>query len=161
MIANPAQTKRTANSAVVGLGAAVLALAGCATPYQKLGPLGGVKSVQIASDMAQVTARGSIGTDADRIERYVLREASETTLAAGYDHFWVVSVSDRSRTIQGFAGYTAAAWQGLPSAGFGIPFIRPGETILIRMSRGTAAAQPGATVFDARDVLDHLTPRRD
>ena len=154
--------KRTAKAALAGLGMAALALAGCATPYQKMGALGGVKSVEIASDMAQVTARGSIGTDPDRIERYVIRKSAETTLAAGYDHFWVVSVGDRSRTIQGFAGYTAAAFQGLPSAGFSLPFVRPGETVLIRMSRGAAAAQAGATVFDARDVLDHLAgPRRD
>lgn len=144
--------KSTAITALAGL--AALALAGCATPYQKMGALGGVKSVEIASDMAQVTARGSIGTDPDRIERYVLRKAAETTLAAGYDHFWVVSVSDRSRSIQAFAGYGAISSQSLPTGGFSLPFVRPGETVLIRMSRG--GGQPGATVFDARDVLDHL-----
>jgi hypothetical protein len=158
MIGKAEKMKSTTKAALAGLGAAALALAGCSTPYQKMGPLGGVKSVQIASDMAQVTARGSVGTDPDRIERYVLRKAAETTLAAGYDHFWVVSVGDRSRTIQGFAGYTAAAFQGLPSAGFSLPFVRPGETILIRMSRG-ANPQPGATMFDAPDVLSYLAER--
>jgi hypothetical protein len=150
--------KSTAKTALAAL--AALALAGCATPYQKMGAFGGVKSVEIASDMAQVTARGAIGTDPDAIERYVLRKAAETTLAAGYDHFWVVSMGDRSRTIQGFAGYGAISSQSLPTGGFSLPFVRPGETILIRMTRGPG--QSGATVFDARDVLDHLAgPHRD
>jgi hypothetical protein len=148
--------KTVSIGALSGLVAAALALGGCATPYRNMGVFGGVKAVQIASDMAQVTARGSIGTDPDRIVRYVLRKAAETTLAAGYDHFWVVSEDDRSRTFQGFAGYTAATFQGLPSAGLSLPFVRPGETVLIRMSRGAAAGQSASTVFDAQDVLTHL-----
>jgi len=149
-------TKMLARAALAALAAAqAAALAGCATPYHKMGPLGGVKSVEIASDMAQVAARGAFGSDPDRIERYVLRKAAETTLAAGYDHFWVMSVNDRSRMVQGYAGYSSFAPQGLPSGGLSLPFVRPGETILIRMCRG-ASAQPGVTLFDARDVLDHL-----
>jgi hypothetical protein len=137
-------------------GLAAVVLAGCATPYQDLGLRGGVRAVQITSDIAQVTARGSAMTDSDRIEQYVLRKAAETTLAAGYDHFEVVSASDRTRTIQGVAGYAATTQTGFPSAGLSLPFIRPGETVLIRMSRGTASGAAGATLFDAREVVAHL-----
>jgi hypothetical protein len=137
--------------------AAALALAGCATPYQKMGMNGGVRAVQLQTDLAQVTARGSPVTDADTIERYVLRKAAETTLQAGYDHFEIVSSSDRTRTFQGFAGYMRAVGEGLPTAGVTVPFIRPGETVLIRMQTG-AAAPTGAVVFDARDLLAHLAP---
>lgn len=144
------------------MGVALLALlpAACATPYQKLGPTGGVKAVQLQTDLAQVTARGSIMTDADTVERYVLRKAAETTLNSGFDHFEIVSVSDRTRAIQGFAGYMRAVGQGLPTAGVTVPFIRPGETVLIRMLRGPQPTAAGAVVFDARDLLEHLTGRR-
>ncbi|HEY2661921.1 MAG TPA: hypothetical protein VGI79_19525, partial [Caulobacteraceae bacterium] len=113
----------------------------------------------ITSDIAQVTARGSAVTDADKIEQYALRKAAEATLAAGYDHFEVVSASDRSRTLQGVAGYAAPGLRGFPSVGLTMPFTRPGETMLIRMSRGAAAESSGATVFDAHQVMDHLGRR--
>jgi hypothetical protein len=159
MITMSSKTKALTAALAATLTAA--ALGGCATTYHRLEPMsGGVRSVQIASDMAQVTARGTFGTDPDRIERYVLRKAAETTLDAGYDHFWVVSVGDRTRTVQGFAGYTTAGWQGAPTGGFSLPFVRPGQTVLIRMARGTTATPPGATVFDAKDLLDHLARRR-
>ena len=146
---------------MMGLVGAVLpALAGCATPYQDMGLRGGVRAVQISSDIAQVTARGSTVTDADKIEQYALRKAAEATLAAGYDHFEVVSASDRSRTLQGVAGYAAPGLHGFPSVGLTMPFIRPGETMLIRMSRGPGAEGSGATIFDARDVVNHLGRRR-
>ena len=145
---------------MVLIGAACAALTGCATPYQDMGLRGGVRAVQITSDIAQVTARGSTVTDADKIEQYALRKAAETTLAAGYDHFEVVSASDRSRTLHGVAGYAAPGLHGFPSVGLTMPFIRPGETMLIRMSRGAPADASGATVFDAREVVDHLGPRR-
>lgn len=140
--------------------AAAPMLSGCATPYQKMGMNGGVRSVRLETDLAQVTARGSPLTDADTIERYVLRKAAETTLAAGYDHFEVVSVSDRTRTMQGVAGYMTAVGNGLPSAGLSLPFVRPGETVLIRMMQGPVAAAPGGVVFDAHDLLDHLARGR-
>jgi hypothetical protein len=134
--------------------AASLQLAGCATPYQEMGLGGGVRAVRITGDIAQVTARGSTLTDADRIEQYVLRKAAETTLASGFDHFEVISSSDRSRTRQGVAGYTAAGWGGLPAVGLTMPFVQPGETVLIHMSRGGGGSS--GTVFDAREVVDHL-----
>jgi hypothetical protein len=147
-------------AAALALAALASALGGCATPYQKLGVGGGVRSVRLETDLAQVTARGSPLTDADTIERYVLRKAAETTLAAGFDHFEVVSVSDRSRILQGVAGYMTAVGNGLPSAGLSLPFVRPGETVLIRMMRAPVAAAPGGVVFDAQDLLAHLAPSR-
>lgn len=144
-------------AAAMGIGA-TLALTACATPYQPMGLGGGVRSVQIESDIAQITARGTMLTDADKVEQYVLRKAAETTLASGYDHFEVVSVSDRTRTFQAAGGYTGFTGTSFPSGGLTLPFIRPGETILIRMSRGPSAAS-GVTVFDARDVLAHLGPK--
>lgn len=148
--------------AIIGASALAgfLALGGCATPYQDMGLRGGVRAVQITGSIAQVTARGTSATDPDRIERYALRKAAEATIAAGYDHFEVVSAGDRSRTVQGVAGYGASAWHGFPTVGLNVPFVRPGETLLIRMSRGAPADASGAAVFDAGEVLQHLGGRR-
>lgn len=148
---------RVAVGAVV-IGMTALQLCACATPYKEMGLGGGVRGVQITSNIAQVTARGSIATDPDKIEQYVLRKAAETTLEAGYDAFEILSSSDRSHTIQGFAGYTAAGYNGLPTAGVNLPFTRPGETVLIRMSYANAPTG-GAAVFNAREVIAHLATK--
>ena len=145
--------------ATVAIGLAACQLAACATPYKEMGMGGGVREVQITSDIAQVTARGSALTDPDKIEQYVLRKAAETTLAAGYDDFEIISSSDRSHTIQGVAGYSALGMSGLPTAGVNLPFTRPGEPVLIRMSHADAAPA-GATVFNAREVIAHLGGKR-
>ena len=69
---------KTTALAALALGA--LHLAACATPYQELGGLrGGVRAVQITSNIAQVTARGTSATDPDKVQRYALRKAAETT----------------------------------------------------------------------------------
>jgi hypothetical protein len=142
--------------ALVGL--TLSSLGACSTPYQKMGLRGGVGAVQISSNIAQVSARGMTGTDPDKIQRYALRKAAETTLANGYELFEVISVTDRSRSTQGVAGYTGngIGASGFPQVGLAVPFIRPGETLMIRMSHGSAADHADATIFDARDVLAHL-----
>jgi len=141
----------------MALGLAACQLCACATPYKEMGVGGGVRGVLITSNIAQVTARGSVATDPDKIEQYVLRKAAETTLAAGYDCFEILSSSDRSRNIQGVVGYTAAGYSGLPTAGLNLPFTRPGETVLIRMAYANApGGDSGAAVFNAREVIAHL-----
>ena len=150
---------QTFAAVAASLGLASLQLAACATPYQEMGLRGGVKAVQITSNLAQVTARGVTGTDPDKIQRYALRKAAETTLAAGYDQFEVVSISDRSRSIQGVAGYTSGGISGaggFPALGLSMPFVKPGETLLIRMSHGRGDGAGETTLFDAREVVDHL-----
>jgi hypothetical protein len=145
--------KTTAFAALV-LGAAQLAA--CATPYQELGLRGGVKAVQITANIAQVTARGTVTTDPDKVQRYALRKAAETTVAAGYDLFEVVADTDRSRSSQAAAGYTTGGIGGFPALGLSMPFIKPGQTFLIRMSRGPMPEAAGPTIFDARQVIAHL-----
>ncbi len=146
---------KTAAFAALALGAAQLAA--CATPYQELGRFrGGVQSVQITSTIAQVTARGTAATDPDKVQRYALRKAAETTVAAGYDLFEVVADTDRSRTGQAAAGYTTGGIGGFPALALTMPFVKPGQTFLIRMSRGPMPEAAGPTVFDARQVIAHL-----
>ncbi len=138
---------------------ALLSLGACATPYQPMGLSGGVKATEITSNIAQVAARGSFLTDPDKVEQYVLRKAAEITVANGYDRFEVLSSTDRSRSLQAVAGYAGFAGGGYPTGGLSLPFVRPGESVLIRMSRNGEAVG-GATQFDARDVLAHLARPR-
>lgn len=137
----------------------LIGLSACATPYQEMGVRGGVASVRITSDIAQVTARGTAATDPDQVQRYALRKAAETTVASGYDLFQVVADTDRSRTVQGAAGYTAGGLGGFPAIGLNLPFVKPGQTFLIRMSRAQAAGDLAGTVFNAHEVLENLGGR--
>jgi hypothetical protein len=145
---------------VIATAAAALCLSACTTPYQEMGMRGGVKAVQITSDVAQVTARGSATTDPDKVQRYALRKAAETTVAAGYDLFQVVADVDRTRLVSGGGGYTTGGLGGIPALGLNLPFVRPGQTFLIRMSRGPMPAGAQGTVFDAHEVLNHLGGRQ-
>jgi hypothetical protein len=149
---------KTAAFAALALGAAHLTA--CATPYQELGGLrGGVKAVQITANIAQVTARGTAATDPDKVQRYALRKAAETTVAAGYDLFEVVADVDRSRSGQAGAAYTTGGLGGFPALALTMPFVKPGQTFLIRMSRGSLPDSAGPTVFDARQVIQHIGGR--
>lgn len=130
-------------------------LGGCAGSYHEMGLTGGVRAVEISSDVAQVSARGFIGGDPDAIERFVFRKAAETTVTQGYDSFEILSTADRTRSLQAVGGYTAASFTGFSSGGLALPLVRPGESVLIRMFHGQGVAS-GASVFDAHDVLSHL-----
>jgi hypothetical protein len=150
---------KTAALTALLLGAAHLTA--CATPYQELDAIrGGVRSVQITANIAQVTARGSTATDPDKVQRYALRKAAETTVAAGYDLFEVVADTDRSRSGQAGAGYTTGGLGGFPALALTMPFVKPGQTFLIRMSRGAMPNSAGPTMFDARQVIEHIGGRR-
>jgi len=144
---------------IITAASVALFLTACSTPYQDMGLRGGVQAVQITTDIAQVTARGSATTDPDKIQRYALRKAAETTVASGYDLFQVVADVDRTRLVSGGGGYSTGALGGLPALGLNMPFVRPGQTFLVRMSRGQVPAGAAGTIFDAHEVLDHLGGR--
>lgn len=133
--------------------ATACSLAACATPYQPMGALGGVDSVRIDETTLQVTARGNAYTDADQIQRYVLRKAAEETLAAGYDLFQIGQEQDRSRVGSRGTGFASGADGGAWFAGSGWTMIKPGQTVLVRMLRGEKPADAPLGLYDAREVL--------
>jgi len=152
--------------------AAVAALAGCATPYQQMGLLGGVSATQIDGSTIRITGRGNAVTDAAQINNYVLLRAAEETLARGYDLFQVVSDRDATRhevfnltttTSQPVFGVTPG---GMPVSGFAretentpIAYTKPGEDIMVRMYHGAMPSPAPTDVYSAREVIAYLGPQ--
>jgi len=138
--------------------AALLMLAGCATPYQEMGLLGGVAATQISKDTFQITARGNGYTDADTIERYALRKSAETTLGAGFDLFLIGGDKDRSTSMRMSSGYAYGGYNWASGWGFSQDLLKPGQTLMVKMFRGELPNPAPPGMFDARDVLSHLAP---
>lgn len=136
---------------------ATLALAGCATPYQSMGFLGGVDAVRLDATTLQVTARGNAYTDQDTIQRFVLRKAAEETIAAGFDVFEIGSTDDRSRKGQVGTAYGRGGWGSAWATSTSWELIKPGQTVMVRMSKGPKPADAPLGVFDAREYLRYTT----
>lgn len=141
---------------LVASGACAL-LCGCATPYQEMGLTGGVAATQLASDTFQITARGNGFTDPDTIQRYVMRKAAETTIAAGYDYFVLGSSRDRTNRMaftsgSAYGGYGYASGFATTSS-----IIQPGETVIVKMKKAPAPDPLPDGWFDAHDVAKYLS----
>lgn len=99
---------------------AVLATAGCATPYQSKGAAGGFSDFRITTDVFSVSFRGNTSTTEDTVEAFLLRRASELTLRHGFRHF--VILREEGRTRSGSVGYS----------GVKVPVVAPALSIRIR-----------------------------
>lgn len=135
---------------------AALSLAGCSTTYQRLNVLGGVQANRISEDAAQVTARGNVFTDPDVTQRYVLRRAAEETIADGYDLFRVTTDLDRTRALIGSFVYSTVEGNAFSGPGVSAAFVKPGETLIIKMSKGPRPNPMPDGEFDAREVIKYL-----
>lgn len=150
----------------VMLGVAAILLAGCATQYEDpsfISGGNGVTASRLDATTFRISARGNAFTSPDAIEKFVLRKASEETLASGNEWFLLLSLEDRSRTGQvvipgssqttmtGVA--TGHTFQGSAMSTYNpaqtMTTHLPGRSILIRVGGGSKPA--GA--FDAREVL--------
>lgn len=132
---------------------AALALAGCATPYQEMGMLGGVQATQISSDTFQITARGNGYTDPDTVQRYALRKAAETTLSSGFDLFLIAGDADRN--VRG--ANTFGSWGGGWGSSTSWQMLKPGQTLMVKMLKGPAPDPMPPGMFDAREVSKYLS----
>ena len=144
----------------VAAGALALALAGCSwsTPYQEMGFTGGVSAEQVTSDTYQISARGNAFVDADTIQRYALRKASETTVAQGYRYFYILDRQDRSRSVSLENSSAVVIGNTVYASGSVDTFIKPGESMMIRLVRATSSGGAPRGAFDAQDLLDHIAP---
>lgn len=134
------------------------ALAGCATPYQEMGFLGGVEGVRITGDTAQITARGNAYTPPEIIQRYALRKAAELTVNAGYDLFEIQGEQNQTRVGSTSTGYATGDWNSAFGVSTTTPIIKPGQTLMIRMSKGALPETRPAGLYDAHEVLAFLGP---
>jgi hypothetical protein len=140
--------------------ASLVLLAGCSTPYQDMGLLGGVAATQIDSTTARISARGNGFTDPATIQNYVLLKAAEVTRANGFDVFVVVNSADATRHGEATFG-SANVWGGRGYAfgigsGFSEEIIKPGEDALIKMMVGPKPKNAPPNVFDANEVIHYV-----
>jgi len=70
-------------------------LAGCATPYQPVGAMGGFDEVRLASDLYRVSVQGNGYTSDERAYQIMLLRAAELTLANGYSKFALLEEDKR------------------------------------------------------------------
>jgi hypothetical protein len=77
---------------VISLASLVL-LAGCSTPYQEMGLLGGVSAARIDEHTAQIRAQGNGYTAAATVEMFVMLKSAEETMKG-----WIRRLSDRRRS---------------------------------------------------------------
>lgn len=145
-------------SRLVLIAAAAAILAGCATPYQEMGLTGGVSATQITSDTVQIIARGNGYSDPDTIQRFALRKAAETTVAAGFDVFFISDQANRSQRGTESFGYATGGYGGLWGSGTSWEVIKPGQTLMVKMLRYPAPSPMPPGMYDAREILKFLAP---
>lgn len=164
---------------LLGMTAAGLMLAGCATPTpyapRTHGTATGYTDRQLADNRFRVTFTGNTVTPRETVENFLLLRAAEVTLAAGYDHFVFDTRNTKARTRYsavpegpvgpyGHFGFGRGYWRGYWGAGFGF---EPDVDIITRtnyeayaeivlLTPDQAAHEPRA--IDAHDVIRRLGP---
>ena len=169
-------------SRILILGAALVALASCATPTP-YGPASqgggyGFSEQQIESNRFRITFRGNSLTSRENVENALLYRAAELTVQQGYDHFIVVENDTEAR--RSYSGSANPAFFG--RYGYGHPFHRPyysfpyyaygfgwgypHDNYIREITRYSAIAfvtmhagekpQDNPQAFDAREVMDNL-----
>jgi hypothetical protein len=80
------KTEKFLSAAIV-----IALLAGCATPYQQHGYLGGFEETQLAPNVWRVSFKGNQYTSSERAEDFALLRAADLTLQSGYSYFGLAS----------------------------------------------------------------------
>lgn len=129
--------------------AIALALAGCATPYEPTGVMGGFEEVRVSANSYRISVQGNGYTTPERAEQIMMLRAAELTLQNGYTHYVVQgreTATDNDLIYTGlYTGYTNIR--------------RPRGAYVITMVKGSNLP-PAA--FDARiieaELRTKLTP---
>jgi len=146
---------------------AVLAcvLAGCSTPYQPNGALGGYSDYMVAPDEAIVTFYGNGYTSAMQVIQMTARRCAEVTLQHGYRYFVGTAASDASSNYSfttpgyastygqgsavGYGNYASGTFSSntiiTPPQTFNIH--KPALTIAIKMSNNEKSLEPYGMVM--------------
>lgn len=122
-------------------------LAGCATPYQELGALGGVSAAQTGKDTFRISARTNGYTDPAAAQDFVLMKAAETAQQHGATHFSIIDESDVTRT-----GYAVAG-----SVAMRIRY--PSQDTNIRIFSLRSGEKPPTNAYVAEDTIRYVSPR--
>lgn len=147
-----------------------LAMGGCASRYQELGPAGGVAAAKMTEDVWRISARGNALTESTAVQDFVLLKAAETTIAAGASHFVIVGMQDvgparvgRQTGLYAFGGAGGRDGGRLGQDMTGYSRMAPdglsGEDVMIRLLPATASAEDKAKALDARQLVANIAPR--
>jgi len=122
-------------------------LAGCATPYQEMGALGGVSTAQTGNDTFRISSRTNAYTDPAAAQDFVLMKAAETALKHGATHFAIIDETDVTRT-----DYAVAS-------GVAMRFRSPGQDKNIRIFSLKPGQKPPPNSYVAEDTIRFVSPR--
>ncbi len=157
----------------VWLVATAIAMAACATPYQRQGFRGGFSDYPMDADTYVVTFKGNGYTSRERVQMYLHYRCAELTLDTGHDSFIVIDGQNADHTAQwvtpghatttttgsvtsyGGTAYGSAQSQTTYTPPTTTTIVKPGHSVTIRMLNGP---RPDGA-FDARSVVRLLGPR--
>lgn len=107
--------------AVAAVLASALTMAGCATPYQPHGALGGFAETQLDNNVFRIAFSGNAYTSTEKAEIFILTRGAELTLENGYRFFQVIQSSSTTSVHQGrskpHTSNTIAMFKQRPSEG--------------------------------------------
>jgi hypothetical protein len=143
----------------------MMLLAGCSTPYQAMGFLGGVEAQQITANTFRIVARGNGYTGGTTIQDYTILKAAETTKQMGATHFQIISASDASSaghivtpgqmqtSVVGNTAYTTYS----PSTVH--QYVKPGQDTYIRVVKIGQGQMPPHGAFSAEEIIQYVGSR--
>ena len=117
---------------------------GCATPYEASRTGSGYSDFRVAKDVFAVSVRGNPATREERVERYILRRASELTLEHSFKYFVILSEKETTRSSS--VGYSAVK----------IPLVSPGTSVWIQCYHDRPQDQ--GLLIDAAEFLEYNYP---
>ena len=133
-------------------GAALFALAGCATTYQSMGGTGGYRDSHIAEDVYRVLYSGNGFATRETVQTYWLYRAAELTLEKGFDGFEIVSPVALGG-LRDTSPFVKAQMIFIPMYSAPKPFLEAD----IRLLKSPVTARP-PKVFDAKALKADLEP---
>jgi hypothetical protein len=151
--------------------AAVLALSGCATPYQSRGYGGGFQEREVGQNRWYVEFFGNGHTSRDTVTGFWLYRCAELTAQKGFDYFVILakrpapgaSLEGEARFVRTSTGEDQGGFlRTRGGGGSSVPVYVPAGTITTWSSRGVIELRKGDPELDdrptflARDVLAKL-----
>lgn len=126
----------------------IIALVGCATPYQQNGFRGGFTDTQLDKNTFKVSFEGNGYTSRDVVEKYLLLRCAEVTIQSGHDYFIIINDGSTSNSIF----HTVRG--GASSTTFPIRFHN--ADAMIKVFRGEKP-ENHPLAFNAAEIIQYLT----
>lgn len=139
---------------------AVLALAGCTTPYQRTGFKGGYSETRLQENAFNVSFRGNGYTRRERVNDFALLRCAEVTMENGFKYFAIADSSQDTKTMMyntGGSSQTYGTVNRIGNSSYGLfnTYNSGSTTILIHKPRSSYTIfcfqekPEGAMTFDA------------